>query len=256
MHASVHDATSGRKVAQIRRIEIPYDRSIGSIDVTTLTRYLHQLAMSDSAADRARFTDYYEAPKAPWDIGRPQQPFVEASERIVAAGQGGPARVLDIGCGTGDLAIHLARQGCRVTGIDFLEGPISLARAKARDGGISATFLVMDALAVGEIPERFDAVTDCGLFHVFDDVRRAAYVSALAKLLEPGARVFILCFSDQEPGEHGPRRVSDREIRDAFRDGWVVESVEPARFEVVPGIPHAIFSEGGAKAHFATIRRV
>lgn len=211
---------------------------------------------AESASDRARFTDYYEAPKAPWDIGRPQRPFVEASERIVAAGQGRPARVLDIGCGTGDLAIFLAGKGCEVTGLDFLDGPIEIARRKAKAAGVEATFLVMDALAVGEIPERFDAVTDCGLFHVFDDVRRAAYVSALARLLEPGACVFILCFSDREPGEHGPRRVSERELRDAFRDGWVVESVEPARFEVVPGIPHAIFSEGGAKAQFATIRRV
>jgi len=211
---------------------------------------------AESQADRARFTGYYEAPKAPWDIGRPQRPFVEASERITAAGQGGPARVLDIGCGTGDLAIHLAGSGCTVMGVDFLEGPIEIARRKAKAAGVEATFLVMDALAVGEIPARFDAVTDCGLFHVFDDVRRAAYVSALKKLLEPGARVFILCFSDEEPGEHGPRRVSERELRDAFRDGWVVESVEPARFEVVPGIPHAIFSDGGAKAYFTTIRRV
>jgi len=211
---------------------------------------------AESASDRGRFTDYYELPKAPWDIGRPQRPFVEASERITAAGQGRPARVLDIGCGTGDLAIYLAGLGCEVTGIDFLDGPIEIARRKAKAAGVEATFLVMDALAVGEIPERFDAVTDCGLFHVFDDVRRAAYVSALARLLEPGACVFILCFSDSEPGEHGPRRVSERELRDAFADGWVVESIEPARFEVVPGIPHAIFSEGGAKAQFATIRRV
>lgn len=211
---------------------------------------------AESASDRGRFTDYYELPKAPWDIGRPQRPFVEASERISAAGQGRPARVLDIGCGTGDLAIYLAGLGCEVTGLDFLDGPIEIARRKAKAAGVEATFLVMDALAVGEIPERFDAVTDCGLFHVFDDVRRAAYVSALARLLEPGACVFILCFSDSEPSEHGPRRVSERELRDAFADGWVVESIEPARFEVVPGIPHAIFSEGGAKAQFATIRRV
>jgi cyclopropane fatty-acyl-phospholipid synthase-like methyltransferase len=129
------------------------------------------------------------------------------------------------------------------------------ARRKAKAAGIEANFLVMDALAVGEIPERFDAVTDCGLFHVFDDARRSAYVAALAKLLETGGRVFLLCFSDAEPDEHGPRRVSERELRTAFADGWEVESIEPARFEVLPGIPHAIFSDGGAKAWFATIRR-
>jgi hypothetical protein len=87
---------------------------------------------------------------------------------------------------------------------------------------VAVNFLPMDALAVGEIPERFDAVTDCGLFHTFDDAGRAAYVAALASLLEPGARLFILC---------------------------------TAVFEVVPGIPGAEFSPGGARAWFATVRR-
>jgi hypothetical protein len=80
-------------------------------------------------------------------------------------------------------------------------------------------------------------------------------VAALAKLLEPGARVFILCFSPAEPGEHGPRRVSEAELRAAFAVGWEVESIEPARFEVVPGIPGAEFTPGGAHAWFTRVRR-
>ena len=204
--------------------------------------------MTDRSAE-ARFSDYYAAaPRPPWDIGRPQAAFVAAADRI------GP-RVLDIGCGTGDLAIWLAGQGRVVTGVDFLAEPIERAREKAA-AGVAATFLKMDALAVGEIPERFDAVTDCGLFHTFDDAGRAAYVAALTRLLEPGARAFILCFSPAEPGDHGPRRVSEAEIRTAFRDGWTIESIEPARFEVVPGIPGAEFSPGGAQAWFTQVKRV
>jgi len=198
---------------------------------------------------RERFTAYYGLPTAPWDIGRPQRAFVEAGDRI-----GG--RVLDCGCGTGDLAIWLARRGQPVTGVDFLPAPLAAAREKARRAGVGVNFLEMDATAVGEIPERFDAVTDCGLFHSFDDAARAAYVVALRRLLEPGARVFILCMSVDEPGEQGPRRLSEPELRAAFSDGFVVESIEPARFEVVPGIPGAEFSPGGARALFATLRRV
>ena len=164
-------------------------------------------------------------------------------------------RVLDVGCGTGDLAIWLARGGGAVTGIDFLPGPLAAARAKAAAAGVAVNFLEMDALAVGEIPERFDAVVDCGLFHTFDDARRSAYVAALGRLLEPGARLFILCMADAEPGTHGPRRVAEAELRAAFSSGWVVETVEPARFEVVPGIAGAEFSPGGARAWFAVIRR-
>lgn len=195
------------------------------------------------------FAGYYALPKAPWDIGRPQAPFVAAADRI------GP-RVLDIGCGTGDLAIWLAERGRTVTGIDFLEPPLAVARRKAAERGVAVTFLKMDALAVGEIPERFAAVTDCGLFHTFDDAGRAAYVHALARLLEPESRVFLLCMSQAEPGTHGPRRVGEAELREAFRSGWDIESLEPARFEVVPGIPGAEFSPGGAHAWFAVIRRV
>jgi 2-polyprenyl-3-methyl-5-hydroxy-6-metoxy-1,4-benzoquinol methylase len=202
----------------------------------------------DPLPPRERFTGYYAAPRAPWDIGRPQRAFVEAGDQI-------RGRVIDIGCGTGDLALWLAGRGCTVTGVDFLDTPLAAARRKAGEHGLSVTFLQMDALAVGEIPERFDAVTDCGLFHTFDDVGRSAYVGALARLLEPGSRVFLLCFADAEPGTHGPRRVSERELREAFARGWQVEKIEPSRFEVVPGIPGAEFGPGGAKAWFAVIRR-
>lgn len=199
-------------------------------------------------SDRDRFRGYYDAPQAPWDIGRPQRAFVEAGDAI-------RGRVLDSGCGTGELALWLAERGCQVTGVDFLDAPLAAARRKAADRGLEVNFLRMDALAVGAIPERFDAVTDCGLFHVFDDATRAAYVAALATLLEPGARMFLLCFSDAEPGTNGPRRVSEAELRQAFGSGWVVESLEPARFEVLPGIPGADFTPGGARAWFARVRR-
>lgn len=195
-----------------------------------------------------RFAAAYAAPQASWDIGRPQRAFVEAADAIVG-------RVLDCGCGTGDLAIWLAERGRTVRGVDFLSAPLEAARRKAADRGVPVTFLQMDAVAIGEIPERFDAVTDCGLFHTFDEPGRRAYVAALRRLLEPGARLFVLCFADTEPGEHGPRRVSQRELREAFRDGWTIESIEPSRFEVVPGIAGAQFTPGGAQAWFATIRR-
>jgi SAM-dependent methyltransferase len=203
---------------------------------------------SDRQSPQERFAAYYAAPRAPWDIGRAQQAFVAAGDEI-------RGRVLDCGCGSGDLSIWLAGRGCVVTGIDFLSEPVEWARRKAAERGVTVNFLPMDALAVGEIPERFDAVTDCGLFHTFDDTRRSAYVAALTSLLEPGARVFLLCFSDAEPGDHGPRRVGEDELRRAFARGWEVERIEPARFETVPGIPGASFTPGGARALFAVIRR-
>jgi len=61
-------------------------------------------------------------------------------------------------------------------------------------------------------------------------------------------------FSDEEPGTQGPRRVSKRELHDAFGNGWDIESIQAVRVESVPDLK-SFFSEGGAKAWFAVIRR-
>jgi SAM-dependent methyltransferase len=197
--------------------------------------------------DRSVFENAY-AGKAPWDIGRPQKPFAMVADRVVNP-------VLDAGCGTGDTALFFAARGHRVTGIDFLEEPIRRARAKATQRGVSAEFLVKDATKLGDWSERFASVIDSGLFHVFTDEDRRRYVEGLAHVLQPGGRLFLMCFSDEEPGTVGPRRVSRQELYDAFADGWEVESVEPVRGEVNPEFKEAPFSEGGPKAYFAIIRR-
>src|SRR4051812_5118787 len=111
------------------------------------------------------------------------------------------------------------------------------------------------ALALAALDRRFNNVIDSGLFHVFSDEDRARYVAGLAHVTCPGGRLFLLCFSDEEPGTQGPRRVSERELRDAFANGWAVEELRPARFAVVPDLKDVSFSEGGPKAWFAVIRR-
>jgi hypothetical protein len=59
----------------------------------------------------------------------------------------------------------------------------------------------------------------------------------------------------EEPGTQGPRRVSKKELRNAFVKGWEIESIEPSRFEVRPDLKDFAFSEGGLKAWFALMRR-
>jgi len=197
--------------------------------------------------DRNTFEATY-AGQAPWDVGKPQKPFIDVSDRITGS-------LLDAGCGTGDTALFFAGRGCQVTGIDFIEEAINRARRKSTDRGVPATFLVMDALTLKDWPERFDGVIDSGLFHVLNDDDRRRYVEGLATVLKPGGRLFLMCFSDEEPGTQGPRRVSKEELHAAFAEGWVIESIEPTRAEVRPDLKDSTFSEGGPKAWFVTVRR-
>jgi SAM-dependent methyltransferase len=198
--------------------------------------------------NRSTFESAY-ASQAPWDIGRPNKVLMEVADRIADS-------VLDAGCGTRENALFFAGRGCQVTGIDFIEEAINRARRKAAERGLLVTFLVKDALTLKDWSERFDNVIDSGLFHVFNDEDRRRYVEGLATVLKPGGRLFLGCFSDEEPGERGPRRASKKELHDAFAEGWVIESIEPTRAEVRPDFKDLQFSEGGPKAWFVVVQRV
>ena len=170
----------------------------------------------------------------PWDIGRPQPVFAELADRGLIKG-----RVLDAGCGTGEHVLMLVGRGIDAMGIDAASTAIALANQKGAERGLSARFLVWDALRLGELGEQFDTVLDSGLFHVFDDERRAAYVRSLASVVPPGGQCVLCCFSDKQPGAWGPRRVREDELRAAFADGWRVESIEAVQFETVLDPPIA-----------------
>ncbi|HUC36000.1 MAG TPA: methyltransferase domain-containing protein [Acidimicrobiales bacterium] len=162
----------------------------------------------------------------PWDIGRPQPVFLQLAEAGDIRG-----RVLDAGCGTGEHVLMVAERGLDATGVDSSPRAIAAAQRKAADRGLTARFLVWDALKLAELEEHFDTVIDSGLFHVFDDDHRARYIEALGSVLDPGARYIMCCFSERQPGDWGPRRVRQDEIRAAFSVGWKVESIEAAHFD-------------------------
>ena len=119
-----------------------------------------------------------------------------------------------------------------VLGVDQSPTAIARAREKADERGLAAEFEIGDVLELGRFGRQFATVIDSGVFHVFDDADRARYVGSLASIMEPAGVVHLLCFSDQVPGEAGPRRVSQAELREAFADGWSVNRIEPAHFEV------------------------
>ncbi len=66
----------------------------------------------------------------------------------------------------------------------------------------------------------------------------------------------LLCFSDDEPGTIGPRRVSEKEIRETFAKGWQIQSIVRSSYEVRPDPKDPSFKDGGPKAWFVVVGRV
>ena len=162
----------------------------------------------------------------PWEIGQPQPEFARRCDSGAISG-----RVLDVGCGTGENAIYFASHGCPTVGVDFAPRAIRRASAKIARRDLRLTFRVANALDLDLGSEKFDAVTDCGLFHTLEDRDRPSYAASVRSVLRPGGRLLVLCFSEDEPADWGgPRRVSAAELRATFDRGWAVRSIEPARF--------------------------
>ena len=188
---------------------------------------------------------YLDGP-APWDIGRPQPAVVRLTSERAFAGA-----VLDVGCGTGDNALHIASQGLSVLGGDVAETALAIAREKARERGVDVEFVTADALRLDRLGRTFDTVLDCGLFHTFDSDERPGYVASLALVTRQDGTLYVLCFSDDEP-DTGPHPVSQDELKESFgpKSGWRVAAVEADRIET------RFHGDRGAPAWCATLKRV
>ena len=172
----------------------------------------------------------YQHNRAPWDVGRPHPAIVHIANNGVLV-----EPVLDSGCGTGEHALLAASMGLGVKGVDVAQTAIEQARAKARQRGLSAEFIVGDVLELDRISRLdppFRTVLDVGCFHTFANADRPLYSESLASVTESGALFHLLCFSEHTPGTDGPRRVTQGEIIATFARDWDVESIEPDVFAV------------------------
>jgi SAM-dependent methyltransferase len=165
----------------------------------------------------------------PWDTKAPK-------ENVVAWHEGGWVHgdVLDIGCGLGDNAIYLARQGFNVTGLDISPTALITAERRAKDAGVDVTFAVTDSTKLEGYTDAFDTIVDSGMFHCLDDDAKRSYAAAARRATRPGATLLLSCFSDANPSDdEWPRpAVSEQTLRDVLGGaGWHITSLEPASWQ-------------------------
>jgi ubiquinone/menaquinone biosynthesis C-methylase UbiE len=129
-------------------------------------------------------------------------------------------RVLEIGCGTGNLALMLkrARPQLEVVGLD--PDPKALARAgrKARRDGLA---LELDRGFADELPypdASFDRVLSSLMFHHLEAELRVASLREVRRVLRPGGSLHLMDFGGDSSHRHGLARLAHRS--DTLKDNW------------------------------------
>ncbi|MFU2339148.1 class I SAM-dependent methyltransferase [Streptomyces albidoflavus] len=123
--------------------------------------------------------------------------------RHLAAGPLPPGgHALDLGCGPGRNALHLAAQGYRVDAVDLSPAALGWARERARAAGAAIRFHLGDAFAPDAVglTGPYDLIHDSGCFHHLPPHRRVSYLALLGRLLAPGGHLVLNCFAAGEEG--------------------------------------------------------
>lgn len=127
--------------------------------------------------------------EVPFFVAKPDENLVEHLDRGLIQ----PGRALDVGCGPGRNAIHLARNGFQVDAVDISGTAISWARERA--DGLDIQFRHGSAF---EVDGSYDLVYDSGCLHHLPPHRRVSYLALLDRVLKPGGHFALTCFTAEE----------------------------------------------------------
>ncbi|GAO12099.1 class I SAM-dependent methyltransferase [Streptomyces lydicamycinicus] len=147
----------------------------------------------------------------PFFVAKPDEHLVSYLDRGLIA----PGRALDLGCGPGRNALHLASLGFTVDAVDLSPAAVAWGEERAREAGAQVTFHCGDAFAPAgdELSGPYDLIHDSGCFHHLPPHRRISYLALLDRLLAPGGHLALTCFAAGGMGSELPDAEFYRQAR-------------------------------------------
>jgi SAM-dependent methyltransferase len=173
------------------------DRNIRTVDdVLTLLDGLFAPDADRWSASGSSWWDQFYADRdreVPFFVAKPDENLVSYLERGLLT----PGRALDLGCGPGRNALHLAAAGFAVDAVDLSPTALAWARERAREQGVEVRFHHGDAfaLAATALAGQYDLIYDSGCFHHLPPHRRISYLALLERCLAPGGHLVLTCFA-------------------------------------------------------------
>lgn len=135
-----------------------------------------------------------------WDIDEPDQNLISWFMRLTNL----PTTVLELGCGSGDNAVWLAKQGCQVTVVDFHNSAITKTKQLAEQHKVKVNVIQQDLIKDAWIDQKFDLVFDRGYFHtlIADRNDMIQFVSNLKNCLNANG-IWVSLIGSKDPYKNG-----------------------------------------------------
>jgi SAM-dependent methyltransferase len=181
------------------------------------------------ASRHSLFQIFYGLGFTPWDghaLSERLRELIEGTTDVPALP---PAAALDVGCGTGDSSVYLARHRWHVTGVDFVPKALDKARAKARTAGVPVDFIHADVthLSQAGLDTPFQLIVDNGCLHGMSNDDRDLYVREITAAAAPGARLLIV--AAKPGGPIGFLGLDEAEVEHRFTPAWKLLSATDER---------------------------
>ncbi|MEU8076091.1 class I SAM-dependent methyltransferase [Catellatospora citrea] len=203
-----------------------------------------------TAADGASWWDGFYTDRSrevPFFAAKPDENLASYLDRGLVT----PGRALDLGCGPGRNAVHLAALGFEVDAVDLSPTALAWAQDRAAEASVDVRFLCGDAFAL-DLTGPYDLIYDSGCFHHLPPHRRISYLRLLDRSLAPGGHFGLSCFAAGGMGSeesdadlyrhgrlHGGLAYTAESLRGIFAD---LTEVELRRMRAEPA-ESALFGE-------------